>query len=155
MFRRSLHYCSLFVLTVLIGAVSAQAQTMRTFRAYEAHIPFDFTVGNNSYQAGDYTIRLRRIFVDNAAFFFTIENAKGEEIRSSVAMRNGNTSKDDTSSIVFDRFGEDRYTYVLKQIVSPEFGYSIRTTKTSTSVNVSKNSMPRPETVAVVLTGRK
>ena len=152
MLRRLLKSCLLLVLVVLIGVASVKSQTIG---AYTAHIPFDFTVANNDYPAGDYTVSLRRVLVDDTAILLTLRDAKGAVSQATVAMKNGNMSRNDTADLVFNRFGENQDIYVMKQIVAPEFGYSVRSSKTATSVKITKNFGKKPETVAVLLTPQK
>ena len=47
------HICSLIGMMFLLTVVSAQAQTTGRYRA---HIPFDFTIEKETFQAGDYVI---------------------------------------------------------------------------------------------------
>ena len=49
------HICSLIGMMFLLTVVSAQAQTTGRYRA---HIPFDFTIGQETFQAGDYVVSL-------------------------------------------------------------------------------------------------
>ncbi len=153
MLRRLLKSCLLLVLVVLMGVASARAQTIR---AYKTYIPFDFTVGDQSYEAGDYQINLRKVFLyENSVMYLTVENAKGAVSRATIATNNGNESKNNLANLIFYRFGENLETYVLKEIVAPELGFRIWSSKTATSVKITKNFRQKTETVAVLLTPKK
>ncbi|MCA1605973.1 MAG: hypothetical protein LC775_10985, partial [Acidobacteria bacterium] len=52
MTKTALKMFSAIGLLILSAGVSAKAQTQ-----YRAHIPFDFTIGEKSFKAGDYTVR--------------------------------------------------------------------------------------------------
>ena len=67
---------AMFALLVTFSAVSAYAQ--KAFR-YDAHIPFDFSVGQKSYKAGNYTSRVTNPFAATA----TVSAASATAISSS------------------------------------------------------------------------
>ena len=134
------------VLAMLLAAVSVQAQTVRT---YQADIPFDFTIGDDTYAAGEFVISLER--PNYLADILTIRNPEGDRLQRAAVMKNGNRSETDKTTLVFDRYDDE---YVLIQIVSPEFGFSAPKSETATWMTITKNLQQEPETVAIVLTSR-
>lgn len=141
--RKLLKSCSLLVLAVLIVAVSAQAQTRGS---YQAEIPFDFSIGDQVYEAGDYTIRVKT--PNYLANILAITNAEGEELKSTALLESGDRSKNDEARLIFDRYGDQ---YVLKQIVAPRFGFTTPKSKGDVTVRYQGGSKPNPETVSVLL----
>lgn len=152
MLRRSLQIGLLLALVVLSAAASAPAQTLATMGAYRAHIPFEFVVGSDRYPAGDYKIRMERLVDPNTVGLMTINDPTGELLYKSFVFRNGNASADDRTTLHFDRYGRNQYTYVLRQVVSPEFGFTVRSPKTETWVNITEDIREKPEAVVVALT---
>jgi len=138
---------SLLVLAIMLAAVSVQAQTLG---AYKAQIPFDFTVEERSYEAGDYKIRVKS--PNYLATFLAVSNAKGEELQVIAVMRNGDWSKKDGAYLVFNHNGDQ---YVLKQITAPGFGFSLPKSKTDITVLYKEGPQPTSDTVSIVLKRRE
>lgn len=138
---------SLFILLILLAFVSVQGQTLSK---YEAHIPFDFTVGKNTYEAGNYRINFRR--PNYLATLLEVATEEGEKLQVTAIIKNGNRMKGKKTSLIFDRYGN---RYVLKKFVSKEFGFSLPKTKVKAFKKLSKNLRDRRETVSVTLTRRK
>ncbi|HEY1470782.1 MAG TPA: hypothetical protein VGF61_17215 [Candidatus Acidoferrum sp.] len=127
----------LFALTVLLLASAAQAQTTNV----QAKIPFDFVVGNQTYSAGEYTLKSMSqgsaaIRVDNAD-----ESEKGITISNACSRPQPATA----TTLVFQRLGDN---YFLYQIWSEgnSAGREFRMSKTQ--VQLAKNS-DKPELVIV------
>ncbi len=135
--------CSLLLLTIALAAVSVSAQTLGSYRA---EIPFDFTVGNVDYAAGDYAVRLES--PNYLATILRLSNGDGKELLVSAVTRNGNPSKDKVAKLVFDRYGE---FYVMNRISAPRFAFTAPKTDTKSWMYVSKNLLRKPETVSIVL----
>jgi hypothetical protein len=152
MLRRALQIGLIFVLAGLIGIVTSNAQSLRNLGSYKAHIPYDFAIGNKTFQAGDYRLRLRRATEGNAAVFVALETPKGDVLNTVVGMNNWRKSSDDQAYLVFQRYGDNREIYALERIVSRNFGYSVRTPRTATSVKISKKLGNGNDTVALLLT---
>ena len=141
--KKMLLSCSLLVLVIMLAGVSTQAQTLGS---YDAQIPFDFTVGDNEYEAGDYVIRVKS--PNYLATILTVSSAEGLELQATAIAKNGDRSKNDEARLVFDRDGDH---YVLKQIVAPRFGFSTRKSSTKTWVTPEDDPQPNTETVSVLL----
>ena len=139
--NKILQSCSLLVLTFFLAVVSAQAQASG---AYQAEIPFDFTIGNQNYEAGDYIISLKDS--TDPATILTVRNKKGRELQANAVMKNGSTSEDDNTKLVFKRYGNK---YVLSKIAAPDFGFNAP--KSKVVIRLSKKQKKRAETVSVIL----
>ena len=139
--NKILQSCSLLVLALFLAVVSVQAQANG---AYQAEIPFDFMIGNQSYEADDYFISLKDS--TDLATILTVRNEKGRELQAKAVMKNGSTSEDDNTRLVFKRYDNK---YVLSKIVAPDFGFNAPRSKVVT--RLSKNQKERMETVSVIL----
>jgi hypothetical protein len=141
--KKTMIRISTMALAMLFTAVLAQAQGVNSYRA---HVPFDFMVGEKSYDAGDYLIRFEQ--QGSLATIFTLSTAQGRELQASAVMKNGRTSRSGTSVLVFDRYGDN---YILRQISSPAFGFWAPKVDAATWVTITKNLKKDPQTVSVVL----
>jgi hypothetical protein len=95
-----------FGLTVLAMATAAQAQSQTTVKA---NIPFDFTVGNRAYPAGEYSVKSigssdKTLRIDNT------QEGTAEIILSNTCVKNAPAAK---TMFVFHRVGNN---YFLSQI---------------------------------------
>lgn len=134
----------LFVLAIMSSVVSVQAQS---FRQYKANIPFDFTIGKKTYEAGNYVINVR-----NLNQVVVVLSVKNTETRDSLEMAvpiNGSRSLVDKTVLMFDRYGDQ---YILTQMVSTDFGLSAP--KSKINKRSAKKSGKVDESVAVVLVER-
>ena len=135
--------CLLLVFAMLFAVVAAPAQTLAK---YDADIPFDFTIGEETYEAGNYIISLKS--PNYLATVLTIRKKKGRDLLVTAVTRNGNRSKKKKSRLVFDRYGDH---YILNQVVSPGFGFSAPQSEPVIEVWVEEGAKPKPDTVSLVL----
>jgi len=131
----------------MLAGVSTQAQTLGS---YDAEIPFDFTIGDTAYEAGDYIIRVKS--PNYLATVLEVSSAEGLELQSTAITKNGDRSKNDQARLVFDREGDH---YSLRQIVAPGFGFSTLKTRELVTVVEEDNPQPDPDTVSIVLKRRQ
>jgi len=141
--RNRVFAVSLMVLMAMVAAVTVRAQTVST---YEAQIPFDFMVGDKTFEAGDFAIVLER--PNYLANILTIRNADGERLDRTALTTNGRRSWNKETKLVFDMY-ED--AFVLKEIIAPSFGFTAPKPDTATWVYITKNTQAERETVAIVL----
>jgi hypothetical protein len=127
----------LFALTVLLLATAAQAQTTNV----KAKIPFDFVVGNQSYSAGEYT--LKSLVLNSAAI--RIDNADESEKGITLANVCRNLKPADGTTLVFERLGDNYFLYQIWTDGS-NTGREFRMSKTE--VLLAKN-YSKPELVIV------
>jgi hypothetical protein len=99
---------SLLSLLVLFSAGATFAQG--SFGT-DVSIPFAFNVGDRSYDAGDYIIRLEKLGNGTAAL--SIRNTKTDEVQRVLMNANGDTAADDVR-LVFDTIRGQRYLTKLK-----------------------------------------
>jgi len=127
----------LLALTVLLLATAAQAQTTNI----TAKIPFGFIVGNQTYSAGEYTVRSMSqsspaIRIDNAD-----ESEKGITLAN--VCRSGGAA--DATTLVFQRLGDN---YFLYQVWTDGSNTGREFPMTKTQTRLAKN-YSKPELVIV------
>lgn len=132
---------SFLALIILSAGISVQAQTLGS---YHAQIPFDFIVGNKTYEAGLYKIRLET--PNNLATILSVAKENGSDLQKSAVLSNGDRSKNKKTSLLFDHIGNQ---YVLSEIVAPDFSFNAP--KSKIKKRLAKNSPKATETVAVGL----
>lgn len=76
----------------------------------------------------------------------TVRNEEGHQLQAKAVMKNGSTSKDDNTSLVFKRYGDN---YVLSRIAAPDFGFNAPKSKVVT--RIAKKQTKQPEIVSVIL----
>ncbi|MBA3694390.1 MAG: hypothetical protein H0W77_13300 [Acidobacteria bacterium] len=121
--------------------ISAQAQ-MRT--QYRAHVPFDFKVGGQSFQAGDYVLGLTNPSTDNRAL--TIRDINSGKAKIILIMPRENNERLNVSKLVFNRY-DDRY--YLSEMITPTLGAEFR--KTKNEVLIAEKQKSKSETMAIKL----
>ena len=117
--------------------ISAQAQ-MRT--EYRAHVPFDFKVGGQTFQAGDYVLGLMNPTA------LTIRDMKSGNAKFISIMPRENNERLNVSKLVFNRYGD---RYYLSEMITPTLGAEFR--KTKNEVLIAEKQKSKSETVAVNL----
>ena len=111
--KTALQLCSLvgLVIAILMIPVSASAQTQ-----YRSHIPFDFTIGQERYEAGDYVIASLNIHAAYGPVAF--RDAKGRKSHLVMTTRGEDYSEVRVASLIFTRYGTQ---YSLSVIRTPSF----------------------------------
>ncbi|HEX8734610.1 MAG TPA: hypothetical protein VF721_04755 [Pyrinomonadaceae bacterium] len=123
----------LIVLTMgLVGITRAASAS-----EYRAHIPFDFTVGEKSFRAGDYSITFANLTSSQRRLI--IRSADGKEAALVVVMPKETTKQLKNSVLVFD-VSDDRYS--LAEIKTNQLSAELYQTKSEEKL--AKNS-PRVE----------
>lgn len=130
------------VLAILFAQISAEAQT----KGYTADIPFDFSIGKKTFDAGEYRIYLNNSI--DSATVMRVRGKKGLGSLSTVVMKNGDASGNGKTLLVFNRYGDH---YAMKQLLSPAFGFSAPKPKGSVKVWLEGKSKPKPDTVSILL----
>lgn len=131
---------SSLVLAIIFAVVSVQAQS---FRKYRAQIPFNFTFAQNVYPAGEYIIRVDNVY---AAPLLTVENVQTRKAKQMPVFSNGSRASAEKTILRFDRLGD---LYVLKQLISSDFGLSAP--KTKPAMLFAKKSNHSAQSVEVIL----
>ena len=111
--KKLIQICSILSLLVAFSFIPAQASTATR---YEANIPFDFNIGQKSYQSGTYVIRVVEVSSNSAAI--TIEDKNGNELQTMMVVESNNISKKQPQ-LVFNRYENQRF---LSKIMTQESG---------------------------------
>jgi hypothetical protein len=123
----------LIVLTTgLVGITRAAGAS-----EYRAHIPFDFTVGEKSFRAGDYSITFASLTLSQRRLI--IRSADGKEAALVVVMPKETATQLKNSVLVFDVYDE---RYSLAEIKTNQVSAELY--KTKEEAKLAKNS-PRVE----------
>lgn len=108
-------------LVFVFSIVAAKAQT--TVKQYEAKIPFDFNIGQKSYQAGNYVIKISRLASNGLSL--SLEDDQRNSLQTILVSETGNLTKG-APQLVFNRQEDQRY---LTGILTKEVGVAIGTPK--------------------------
>ncbi len=133
------HIGSLIGMMFLLTAVSAQAQTINRFRA---HIPFDFTIEKETFQAGDYTIALAKPSSDCTTLQI-INRTTGKSWLVQTMQKNV-SGKLEAANLVFNRYGDQ---YFLKQMLTPDYGMQFF--KAKNEKQLADKQQPQQQLVAL------
>jgi hypothetical protein len=101
--KKLIQICSLLGLLVIFSAVSANAQAVSS---YKADIPFDFNIGQKSYQSGSYVVKTTKI--SDASVSLTLEDAKGNKLQTILTAASDDVSQKQPE-LVFNRYENQRY----------------------------------------------
>jgi hypothetical protein len=127
----------LFALTALLLTTAAQAQTTNV----KAKIPFHFVVGNQTYSAGEYTVRS----MSQSSSAIRIDNADESEKGITLANVCRSASAAGATTLVFQRLGNN---YFLYQVWTDGSDTGREFPMTKTQVQLAKNDS-KPELVIV------
>jgi len=136
--KRFIQICSLFVLVV---GLTAAAQAQKANR-YEASVPFDFSVGNKTFAAGDYAFGLNNPLAYQSSL--TIRELKSGKTQVVIITREQADDFSNTSQLVFNRY-EDRY--FLTELTTSKLRAKFSRAKTES--RLAKEKTARRETVAL------
>lgn len=99
----------------LVFTTAMSAQTFGT--RVEANIPFDFTVGDETYSAGSY----RLVFIRSIGSVYNVSlmDEKGRAIMKTVAIQNGSTVRNKSELV----FAVTEGGHFLDRLRTPDAGY--------------------------------
>ena len=103
-------------------------------------MPFDFKVGGQTFQAGDYVLGLMNPTA------LTIRDMKSGNAKFISIMPRENNERLNVSKLVFNRYGD---RYYLSEMITPTLGAEFR--KTKNEVLIAEKQKSKSETVAVNL----
>lgn len=106
--KKFIQVFSLLSLLVLFTAGAAVAQNGF---GTNVNIPFAFNIGDHTYEAGDYIVKLDKMGTGMATL--SIQNTKTDEIQRMLLNANGDAAADDVR-LVFDTINGQRYLTKLK-----------------------------------------
>ena len=85
--KRFIQVFSFLGLALIFSAATAKAQTVNKV---DAKIPFNFSVGDKNYEAGDYKLKIQSIAAGGA--LITIVDSEGNHVQSVLAVSTGDVS---------------------------------------------------------------
>lgn len=113
--KKLIQICSMLCLVFVFSAFSAKAQVATKY--YAADIPFDFSIGQKSYQSGRYIIKVTKYSLNNVSL--TLED-KNKNILQTMFLRGKFNASKSLQKLIFSRNGE-RTT--LAQMVTQESAF--------------------------------
>lgn len=108
----TLNICAMVGMILGLAAISASAQLAPR---YQSHIPFDFTVGQETFTAGDYVIRVVNPESDRA--ILSIRSADGRTSRLVTTTPKTVKFDSNASQLVFNRYDG---RYFLASMTTPD-----------------------------------
>ena len=129
--KKFIQILSLLSLLVVFGAISASAQGGL---GTEVEIPFAFNIGDQSYEAGNYIIKIDRR--STGASTLTIRDAKTDEQKILLLNSNGEAGSGEIK-LVFDTVEGRRY---LAKVRTPERSYALFRSKAERNASKANGS---------------
>lgn len=137
--KKLIQICAVLSLVFAFSIVSAHAQ--QTVKQYEAKIPFDFNVGQKSYQAGNYVIKISRLAANGLVL--SLEDDNHNRLQSVIVSETDNLSKN-APKLMFDVQENQRY---LTKIYTSEIGLSLGVPKSEKRGIAGKQRNPNTQVV--------
>lgn len=131
--------CSLLGLAIIFGVLAASAQMSAQ---YQAEIPFDFSVGNDNFAAGTYSIGPTSWNASNGGL--VLRNRKTGESRLLGIIQTAGDGRGENGKLYFINTGG---RYIMSEIVTPTFIKKVKVARTGQLAG----STP-PKAVAVKIT---
>lgn len=114
--KKFIQVFSLLSLLVLFGSASANAQSGY---GVEVEIPFAFNVGDHSYEAGNYILKVNKFATGTATL--SIRDTNNDEVQTVILNGNGDGASTDIK-LVFDMVEGRR---VLTRVRTPDHTYAV------------------------------
>ena len=114
--KKLIQVFSFLSLVVVFSIVSANAQTIKQ---YAAEVPFDFNIGQKSYQAGSYVIKISKH--SQSSLVLSLEDKNKNLLQSILVRGNGDVSKNETR-LIFTHHDNQR---VLTKMMTPDMGVTV------------------------------
>lgn len=95
--KKIIQIVSFLALILVLAGADVQAQNSTRI---EADVPFDFVIGDRSFAAGKYVMRIRR--VPSGADLFEVRDAKNRIVYEAFGLSNGETG-DGKAHFIFNR----------------------------------------------------
>jgi hypothetical protein len=127
--KKLIQITSVFAFAVIFLVVSAGAQSVSKIKT---DIPFDFKVGEKSYQAGNYEVSVAGTATGGA--LLVLRDSNGNNLRSVVINRT-DTGKIGKSELIFHRYNDEHF---LAGVVFGKGSYSLL--QSNAEKNAVKNS---------------
>jgi hypothetical protein len=133
----------MLVLAVTFTAVSANAQTDDTKRI-DAKVPFEFQVGQKSYPAGNYVMKISQSATNVVTL--SLQDNEGNQLENVLLAANGDVSKNDYQLI----FALKDKKHVLSKVLTDRSGFSLVSPKVKQD-SAKKNKGAAGEAAAVAM----
>ena len=143
--KKLIQVCSILSLVVVFSIVSAQAYTVKQ---YAAEIPYDFNIGQKSYQAGSYVIKVLKISPNIVSL--SLEDKEKNNLQTILVRENGNTTKREPK-LVFTSYHNRRF---LTGVSMQEMGLAIVVSKDDKQ-SAKSQERPESEEKAIVVASNK
>lgn len=143
--KKLIQVCSMLSLVIVFSIVSANAQTVKQ---YAAEIPHDFNVGQKSYQAGSYVIKISKVSINVLAL--SLEDKGKNNLQTILVRQNGNAVKGEPK-LVFTQYDNHRF---LTGMSTQEMGLSIVVSK-GDKLSVKAQGRPESEKQAIAVASNK
>lgn len=137
--KRFIKLFSLLGLALIFSAATAKAQTVTKV---DANIPFKFSVGGKTHDAGSYKLRVQSMAAGGA--LVTIVDSEGNNLQSVLATPTGDAAKG-RSELRFEKQNGQRS---LVGIVLPTAGLQIVTTRPEEANTITRHSAKPAESAA-------
>jgi len=132
MIKKIIQYCSMLVLSVAFMVVSANAQNQVVNRI-DANIPFTFTLGEKTFPAGDYVIRLSKVSPDSMSLLLATKDGKTLD---NVLLASKGDAADGKARLIF---GSADGQYFLSKVITGEKGFTLQNDDAKTGVSKNRN----------------
>ena len=117
--KKFIQILSILSVIVAFSIISANAQTVQR---YNAKIPFDFNIGNKSYQAGDYVLKVSLI---PAGRLLVIEDTNRNYLQQVLIVEKGQSAKK-SSELLFSRYDNQ---WTLSKLLTTDRGFTVPAAK--------------------------
>jgi hypothetical protein len=137
--KRFIQLFSLLGLALIFSAATAKAQTVTKV---DAKIPFKFSVGGKTHDAGSYKLKVQSIATGGA--LVTIVDSDGHNLQSVLAVTTGEVAKGQSEL----RFAKHNGQRNLVGIALPTTGLQIGTSKSEEATTITRRSVKPAESAA-------
>lgn len=139
--KKLFQFFTVLTLVLTFSVISAFADSVKEFNA---NIPFQFNVGQKSYPAGDYVIKVKKLASGASAVSF--EDKEGNLLENVIVTINGDVAKE-APQLIFNRYENQRF---LAKILTPEKGFTLPESKVERDVAGKNRQRDPKKQVAVV-----
>lgn len=137
--KRFIQLFSLLGLALIFSAATAKAQTVTKV---DANIPFKFSVGGKTHDAGSYKLKVQSIAAGGA--LVTIVDSEGNNLQSVLAVTTGDVSEG-RSELRFENQNGQRS---LVGISTPTTALQIAAARSETAANITRHKVKPAESAA-------
>ena len=143
--KKIIQIFSVLSLLVVFSCVAAKAQTVEH---YAAKIPFNFNIGQKSFEPGDYFIKVARYTTGTVTL--SLEDNENRNLQTVLVRRNGDTAKN-KPQIIFTR-SENRL--FLSKMFMTDMGLSIFVTTPKKNEQAAKGENKTDKSAVAVAMSR-